>query len=280
MVKKILLVAGCCALAACAAGMDGALGRTTVDPFEEIPAVTSFNGDFSIVISWKTDEAADGYYLYRAKDDLNPQYRLVYTGPLTAYRDGFTPGNAEEAYLYRLGKRRGGRLFVDLAARGKAGLGVVSGSGRDRQEPNNTREQASPINDITLEANSWYYSSNTYDRISIYDGDWYRVAIPSHWTATVILKDLDPYVDPFTGAGSSLNHFKIEKLGIGSEDIATNTPMEIKNTSNKAGIFYFRIYPNVATFENLYFNAPPLGSGGCGKFIRYTITVSEIRQGI
>ena len=273
MVKKILLLTGCCVLAACTMGMDGTLGRTTADPFEEIPAVASFIGDFSIAISWKKDEAADEYYLYRAKDELNPRYQLVYKGPLTAYRDVFALNNVEDVYLYRLGKRRGKKEFADLITRGKAGLGVVSGSRWDDYEPNNSVEQAAHLNDVKIQANSWYYSSNAYDALSVYDGDWYYIDIPSHWTATIVLNDLDPYVDPVTGAGSSLNHFKIDKWGIGSEEIVTGLPKDIQNTTNKAGKFYIRIYPNISTFERLYSNP-------CGKFIRYTIVVSTLKQGI
>jgi len=265
-VKKALLLIGCFIPAACGMEMNGVLGRITADPFTEIPNARSFNGDFSIVISWSKDEAADEYYLYRAKDDITPVYQLVYKGPLTEYQDVFSLSQEESLYLYRLGKRRGQKLFADLVTRGQAALGVVSGSRRDVHEPNDAVEEATVLKETELYANGWYYASNTLDNVAIYDMDWYCIDIYPHWTAAIILTDLD------VPAYSTNNHFFIEILNIGSEEIVSEAKKDITNPNNYPDRLYFRIYPNFAQFENY-----TLPSGGCGKFIRYTLRVAELR---
>ena len=264
--KNALLLAGCLFLASCNPGMNEVLGRITNDPFAEIPKVQSFNGDFSTVINWTWDEAADEYYLYRAFDDLYPQYQLVYSGPLTGYQDQFTLFNENKLYLYRLGKRRGQKLFVDFDTRGKSAIGVVSGSRRDFLEPNDTMRQATLLSDTTLQANCWYYGSNTMDNNIMYDEDWYCVDIRGHWVTSIILNDLDV---PQFGV---TNHFLIEIWGLGSEKIISDVKKDITNSTNSPGRFYFRIYPNFQEFQNY-----PLPSGGCGAFIRYTLKIAETR---
>jgi hypothetical protein len=274
MVKNALLLTGCFILAACNMGMDNSLGRTPDDPFVEIPRVQSFNGNFSIVVSWSWDEAADEYYLYRAADDLNPQYTLVYSGPLTEYEDFFTLPHEDQLYLYRLGKRRGEKLFVDLSTRGKAALGVVSGSRRDFSEPNDDREHATVLDITELFANSWFYGSNTWDDLNFYDEDWYCIDIPPHWVASIILTDLDSTFD-FT----DIDHFKIETWGRGSEKIVSRFIKEIANPTNFQEWVYFRIYPDYAVFQQYHPTQLPLGSqvtGSCGKIIRYTIRVTRL----
>jgi hypothetical protein len=252
--------------------MDTILGRTTDDPRTEIPVVKSFNGDFSILISWNVDEAADEYYLYRAFDEQNPQYQLVYNGHSTGYRDVFTINHEETLYLYRLGKRRGKKHFTDLTTNGKAALGVVSGSRIDFQEPNDDRANATVLEKILLFANSWYYSSNTNDGIKIYDEDWYCIDVPSHWIASIILHDLD------APSQSTVQHFKIEIGGRGSETITSDFQMDIPNPNDSQERIYFRIYPDYETFEQNYPPPAPLPiTGGYGKFVRYTIKISDLR---
>jgi len=272
ILKNIVLLAGCFVFAACSLGMNDLLGRTTSDPFTEIPHVQSFNGDFSIVINWSRDEAADEYCLYRAADDLYPYYQLIYSGPLTMYRDVFTLPQEENLYLYRLGKRRGQKLFVDLATRGRAALGVVSSYRVDFHEPNNNRQRAVLLDDIRLTANSWYYCSNTIDGISIYNEDWYYIPIPSHWFASIILYDYEAIKN------SADNHFRIDIYGEGIDEIIHEKEKGIPNKSNYPDKIYFRIFPNYGTFVLKY--APPFGGAGYGKFITYNIWVEERRPGI
>ena len=269
MVKSryVLFLAACFTLTTCSIGMDGPLGRITGDPFSEIPNVKSFNGDFSIIINWSKDEAADKYLLYRAADDPNPHYQLIYEGTQTEYRDIFALPQEDKLYIYRLGKQRGSKLFYDEITRGKAGLGVVSGSNFDVLEDNNSIDKATLLNTTVLEANCWFYLSNTTDDVSIYDEDWYYVNVPAQWVAEILVKDHDVVT------GTELTHFKLEKWNIGSETIHSDTSFEIINYTDNARSLFFRIYPDVSIFKGEHI--PP--SGGGGKFIRYSIKVSSLR---
>ena len=270
MVKKYLLfTVVCLVLAACSLGMNDMLGRTTDDPFEEIPNVVSFNGDYSIMVSWSRDAAADEYYLYRAADNIIPQYQLIYRGPLTEYKDTFSLTQDGYPYLYRLGKRRGQRRFEDLITPGKAALGIVSVSKRDDYEPNDTLAQATHLSYNELFANSWFYTSNTTDGISIYDDDWYCVDIPARWIAVITLNDIDAL------GNTDYSHFKLEIWGRGTVEIFSNRPKEIVNPSAYAQRIYFRLYADYAAFRYNY----PMASGGSGRFIQYTIKVANFMPG-
>jgi hypothetical protein len=263
----VTVIAVCLLTAACSLGMDDVLGRTTSDPFQEIPRVRSFNGDLSIVISWSRDEAADEYILYRAKDTATePQYSEIYRGPLTEYRDyqNFSLSEAEDIYLYRLGKRRGSKLFVDISSRNKAALGVVSNNRIDFNEPNDSIESATLLDVEKLTAKSWFYSSNATDNIKIFDEDWYCIDIQGGWEASVVLSDLDR-------PAREDHHFNIEVYGGKTEEIYSGENKSIPNNTNHAGRFYFRIVPNYEQFNSLY---DPLNTGGgYGKFITYTIHI-------
>jgi hypothetical protein len=248
--------------------MNEVLGRTTDDPFAEIPRAVSFAELYTVHLSWSQDEAADEYYLYRAYDDsLAPQYGLVYQGPLTGYRDRFTLSNAGERYLYRLGKRRGSRYFIDLATPGKAALGVVGDELLDRYEPNGMVYSATHLSSVTLGANSWYYASNTTDNVHLYDEDWYSVDIPAHWTAQILLNDL---LLPDAG------RFKIALQNGNAVDITSGVEVEIKNTGNEAARFYFRIFPGWSAFSS---TSPHSPGGGYGAFAPYDIRVYALFPG-
>ena len=253
----------------CSNGMDSSLGRTVADPFQEIPRVRSFDGDRSIVISWSWDEAVDEYYLYRAKDTPDPRYEIIYQGFLIEYHDNkFSLVDENYRYLYRLGKRRGNKLFVDLTTRGRAGMGVVQVSRRDSHEPNDDPQHATVLSSIRLEANSWLYGSNNFDGITLYDEDWYRVEIPANWTARIKLAEIGTIPDAA--------HFNIEVVGSNPQEFIPREPVNIVNNNNHSAWFYFRIYPNYSTFRINYqddISDPNSPKGGYGAFISYTIEV-------
>jgi hypothetical protein len=250
-------------LAGCESGVNGTLGRTGDDPFPEIPLVSPFIEDYTIIVSWSADEAADEYYLYRAADDsVPPQYVLVYQGPLQDYRDSFIISQAGERYLYRLGKRQGEKLFVDLETPGRAGLGVVSEDNLGIYEPNNDEGGATLLSYTALPTNLYYYESNATDHITRYDEDWYCVDIPASWKAQIEIEDADP--PPY----SSLTWYTFTQQGFPSQDITTTTPVEIVNTTNGMRRYYFRISPNYSLFKGM-----TAYNGGCGKFVYYTIKV-------
>jgi hypothetical protein len=258
-------------LASCSLGMNEVLGRTTSDPYPEIPQARSFVERYTVLLNWSDDEAADEYYLYRAHDDsLAPQYELVYRGPLTGYRDRFTLSHAGEKYLYRLGKRRGNAYFADLSSPGKAALGIVGDELSDIYEPNNNEHFAVLLDSTALIANNWYYASNTVDGLSFYDEDWYCVDIPAHWTAQILLNDI------LLSGGSIIKRFKIALLNGNAEDITSGLAVEIKNTGNRKERFYFRIFPAWEVFEATTPHSP---SGGYGAFTPYDIRIQNLFPG-
>jgi hypothetical protein len=261
-------VAVCVLWGACEPGMNERLGRVSRDPFEDIPVVRSFAEEYTILVRWNEDEAADEYYLYRAADDsVAPQYTLVYCGALRNYADRFVLSQAGERYVYRLGKRRGSRLFVDLTSPGKAGLGVVSADILEATEPNNTEPQATVIKDTALPAAMYFYESNATDGLTLYDEDWYCVDIPAHWKAQIKIDDAAP--PPI----SSQTWYTFAQRGFPSQEITTTTPVEIANTTNEARRYVFRIFPNYALFRGMTAYA-----GGCGKFVYYTVRVLNLQQ--
>jgi hypothetical protein len=267
-VKNALLLAGCIILTTCSIGMDDTLGRTTDDPFAEIPNARSFNGDFSIILSWSQDEAADEYYLYRALDDYTPFYQLVYNGRHTTYRDTLTPAEENNRYLYKLSKRRGQKMFNnDLTIREKAGLGVVSPSRMDSHEPNNDIKHATVLSIIKFESNCYLYSSNSLDNIVIYDEDWYCVDIPPHWSAAIKL------IEIYNVGINTVDHFYIDVYNGGISAFDSSGIKQINNDGNTQKRFYFRILPNITNFKLEH----PSMNGGYGAFIPYTIEVSHFR---
>lgn len=269
MVKYICFLTASLLLFSCNEGMNDVLSRTPRDPYPEVPIVQSFNGDFSINIRWSDDEAVDVYHLYRAKDSVDPVYELVYSGTGTVYKDVFYLYNDGEMYLYRLGKQRGKKLFVDLATRGRAGLGVVSPSLRDFQESNDSRNTATHLNTNELYANSWLYNSNYLDEVNIFDEDWYYIIIPPNWKASVLLIDSDPI------PAQTANHFKIDIWGRGTDSIISQLEKVIDNPTDEYITVFFKIYPDFSVFQ-LYHSQG--GYGSYGAFIRYTIKISELRK--
>ena len=275
--KMLFLAAGYFILFSCNLGMYDVLGRTTRDPFPEIPNVRSFNGDRSIIISWTWDEAADEYYLWRAVNANYPlQYILVYNGPHTEYKDNFDLPDVKQLYLYRLEKRRGTKHFRDLDTPGKAGLGVVSNMDRDIYEPNDSPGQATPLTTVTLAANSWYYSSNATDGICIYDEDWYYVNIPAHCRAGILLYDFNAI------GGQNVDHFEMYILPDGRNvRLISDTEEFVENHENFEVRKYICIRPLYSTFqteENLENDDDhPQPPGTCGAFISYTIRVHSVK---
>lgn len=253
------------AFASCSSPMYETLARTTNDPFFEAPRAQSFVKDFTIVLDWSSDEAADEYLLYRSRDDIYPDYQIVYRGNALGYHDRFTVDHEGEKYLYRLAKRRGSRIFKNLEERGKAALGVVSGDLVDAFEPNDIFGKATALGYEKLYVNGYFFLSNTADNVGFYDEDWYRVEIRPKWKAQIILEDLEapPY--------STIQHFKIIKYQFGTETIATDSNFEIANPGNETILYYFRVSPDV----DVYRNEAGMLSGGFGKFVRYTIRVAS-----
>lgn len=274
-IKMVILAALWCGAAGCSMGMDDTLSRTRSDPYMEIPAVRSFNGDRSIMISWNYDEAADEYYLWKAVNDHYPlRYTLVYSGPSVQHRETFDLSNVDQMYLYRLGKRRGSRTFVDLSTPGRAGLGIVSGKGRDQYEPNDTPAQARYLDTRNLYANSWYYHSNTTDGLGVYDEDWYYVDIPAHCRVGILLYDFDA-ID-----GEAVDHFELYILPNRSAKLVSNAETFIENYEHHEVRAYFcvtPIYVNFQRYHDLEEQSPhPQPAGTFGAFISYTIRMNSL----
>jgi hypothetical protein len=257
-------------LSSCSMGMFESLARTDRDPDFVIPAVHSFAEENAIIVEWPEDEAADEYFLYRAQDSLSPVYTLVYRGKLLKYHDRFFLVNQGERYLYRLGKRRGGKMFGDLESPGKAALGVVSGDLKDVYEPNDVSSGATFLNSTVLHVNSYLYGSNYIDGIGFYDEDWYCVDILPHWAAEIKLEDL--HIGGVTGSGQ---HFTIGVLNEGTETIYHAMEAEIKNEEDTARRLYFRISPDNYTFFIEHPDSSGGGIYGYGAFVPYTIRIAD-----
>jgi hypothetical protein len=213
------------------------------------------------MISWGEDEAADEYQLYRAKDDIDPVYNLIYKGTQTTYQDNFSIAEEGSRYLYRLSKRRGKALFEDMSTRGKTAMGIVHGNRQDAHEPNGSMGQATVLGTTKLEANIWLYGSNTEDNIIISDEDWYCIEIPANWKAGIKLVELA------TGGGG---HFYMEVLGSYTKALISNNTEQLVNNDNQTRWYYFRIYPNFLVFR---LESQNLLTGGYGAFIPYTLEI-------
>jgi hypothetical protein len=219
-------------------GMYESLNRPSRDPYPEIPNVQSFREENTIIVSWSFDDAADEYYLFRAHDDTSvdpADYELVYTSTFNVYNDVFPLGHDGEKYLYRLGKKRGTKLFYDLASHGEAALGVVSGDLVDLYEPNADYRHATVLSNVKLNCNSYYFTSNPTDNIKLYDEDWYCVDIPSHWMASVEIFDVT------IPAYLPKSHFKIVLMNQGTKDVVSLYATDIYNETTEQKRFYFRM---------------------------------------
>jgi hypothetical protein len=255
----------------CSAGMFETLNRTSRDPFFEIPSVFSLEERYVIHVTWKEDEAADEYLLYRAKDDLNPVYTLIYRGNEVGYRDVFSIGNSLEKYLYRLMKRRGNSVFGDLTTRGKAALGFVSEVEKDTYEPNDILADAIPLSYTVLDINSHYFESNAYDGIAIYDQDWFYVDIPAKCNANVLV------IDNIAPLNAQNEHFDIVLEEKVLDNYHAGISFEIANKLNIPKRYYFMVKPKVSVFR-IDSNSIDPTTGGCGQFVPYSIKVVSIES--
>jgi hypothetical protein len=246
------------------------LNRTPRDPFEEIPVVRFLEERYTIQVTWSFDEAADEYLLYRAQDDLNPDYHLIYQGYSREYSDCFTINHAKEKYLYRLLKRRGGRIFGDLTTRGKAALGYVSENPKDVFEPNETKVSATLLTFGFFDVNSHYFESNTLDHLTIYDQDWYSVDIPAKCLANILLIDI---VAPRSHPANE--HFEIVFEESVFDTFVAGTQFPIRNELNIAKRCYFMVKPKVSIFRIDGYSYDTV-TGGCGQFVPYKIRINTI----
>jgi hypothetical protein len=261
-------------LASCNLGMNESLSRTTRNPFGEVPRARSFREDKAIVLNWTPDEAADEYYLYCAADDsITPHYVLIYNGPHREYRDTFSLSQEGEKYLYRLGKRRGEKYFVDLASPGKAALGVVSTHHIDIFEPNDDAKQAVQLRDKLLSANSYYFSSNSNDNIYFYDEDWYYVEVPPRWTAQIRVVDL--LLTLGGGGDPAIRRFKMIPLNGYEQDVVSDSAFTLSNDANQVRKLYFRLVPNWAAIQ---LGSIDVSTGSYGEFLPYTIELEALLQ--
>ncbi|MDR1390296.1 MAG: hypothetical protein LBJ31_10030 [Treponema sp.] len=268
--QSLILAAGITvALITCSSPMYETLARTTRDPFFTVPSVQSFTEDYAIVVSWPYDEAADEYILYRTRDDLYPVYSVVYRGLALEYHDRFSIDHADERYLYRLSKRRGGKIFGDLGTLGKTALGVVTGERLDAYEPNDAPGSAVELKHLAFEASSFFYGSNYLDAVSFHDDDWYYVKIPPHWMAQIVVhdKEVTDGVD---------SHFQVVKLNVGTETVRSKNPFNLNNHSDEWVDYYFRLTPNL---DRYILDAGSIMSG-YGRYVRYSITLNNLQPEI
>lgn len=243
-------------LGACNAGVYESLSRDAGDPVAESPELNSFKESNTVIVSWEADECADEYILERAEDNMVPQYRKVYSGRDLCYYDRNLPD--EQRYLYRLKKRRGGKLFGPYEER----LGVSSLVTEDEFEPNNRKEEAIALSTNPLIMNLYYYQS--YGGLKTYDEDWYSVEIPPQRRLDIVIEDADIEND------QAPTHFRLYEENRDSKEVLQLRGIYLENTEHRVKRVYFKIYPH----ETFFVSSMPEGAGG--RLVRYKISVGQV----
>jgi hypothetical protein len=222
----------------CKDGITNYLNRPLGDPVAAKPKVDSFSKEGSIRVSWDSDYRADEFILERAADVLPYVFEKKYGGSALSYQDSDLGAN-EARYLYRLSKRRGDKVFSTEESRDLWALGVRVPVANDPYEPNDTEEKATGLDNEIL-ANSFFYESTTGDQIQ--DVDWYKVKIPAHKTAGIILSDPHP-------PSPSGTHFCYQipedgQKGSAIQQVGNMVEFQIINTTNAEKEYLFRIFPD------------------------------------
>ncbi|MDA3940458.1 MAG: hypothetical protein PF693_14305 [Spirochaetia bacterium] len=239
----------------CSEGFLSDMLRVITDPVVEEPTVFSFEKEETIEISWNTDPGVDKYILYRAEDTLIPIYEILYQGRELSLTD--TEVTSEHRYLYKLGKLRGTMLFGPS----EPILGVGSNVIQDNLERNNIKENATTLV-WDLDANLYYYRSNTGEEIEDYD--WYLISVPPRRKAMIVVTQ-----DGLgTGDDSWMNYY-LE--GHVTEPIVNSNAIPVDNYSYTERTFFFLISPNTSEF----IGDPTLGGGG---LINYRVSLQSIQS--
>ena len=238
----------------CAEGLLDQMLRLDRDPEVRAPEVISFEEENLIGVRWKHDPAADSYILHRSLDGAVFNWERIYRGRALGYEDTDVPHGQRR--FYRLSVSRGSKVFGPSAEV----MGVGSNIRRDDHEPNDTREQATPLG-ADLSSTLWFFTANNGREIS--DTDWYRVRVPPRRQANIIVTDRvntarDKYILQYQD-GSNVN------------EVVSGSAFALPNRDYREAEIMVRITPNPQTF---YDN---LGLAG-GKTITYDISLHSITE--
>ncbi len=244
----------CVGLTGCGDGFLAAMGRIGADPAAVAPRVASFGTEYAISVSWDADPAAEEYILERATDALSPSWSVVYTGAGTSFDD--TERTDQVRYLYRLTLTRGSRVFGPS----DAVVGVGSAACKDSLEPNDSQDEATPL-EYDRTANLYYYRS--YAGETVEDTDWYSVSVPPRRIANVVVTQKG------LSGGSVSTFMYLYVKGSSPVTVMNNVAIPITNTSYETQEFLIRITPNPDQFI-----ADPTLAGG--SFIDYTVSLVSI----
>lgn len=240
----------------CSDGLFNELNRPSADPEISEPTVISFREESTITVLWDDDLLADEYILYRAHDGIVLNFQEIYRGVACEYSD--KSGIDDYIYHYSLAKVRGLKEF-ELSP---ANVGVVSVTTDDFYEDNDSKEQATILNQgILITANLYGYQDSFGNYLT--DEDWYRITVPAGCTANVIVRQLYPLA-----SDGAENHFKSYQEGQPAVPVIDGRDINIINGSNSDENYHLEIFPN----PTKYFSNPDPG----GTIVSYQIFIDRV----
>ncbi len=258
--KNALRIAAVCltliGLSCCGAGLLDEMDRVTADPTISAPKAVSFVTENQIGLSWDSDKAADLYVLERANDAPNPAYKEVYRGTAVSFTDADVADQSR--FLYRLNKVKGEKAFGPSGAV----MGIGSATCGDVHEPNDTWDQATPIDYHGCFSNLFYYRS--YSGLEVQDADWYSVIVPPAKNANIVVTQITPGI-----TGQTATYMYRYLKGTPPEQIINSLMFQIPNPNQHPETFIFKIFPEPPAF----FNDPTLAGG---TVIYYKIWLESI----
>lgn len=219
--------------------------------------VDSFGSLGSIHISWKLDEAADYYLLYRKEDSSLGGFQCLYKGNGIEYADNDIESG--KRYIYRLDKVRGNKIFESV----NYGYGYASDCILDSFENNNNEKRATFL-ESDLECNLYYifFKTNNYQLL---DEDWFYIVIPPNRTACILISQ-ENLKDTSLGATTDLCLQINEHQSV---SVLHNTEYTIQNSSNEIVKKYFKIFPDTTNLSK---------PDGSSTMLNYKVSLTKIAK--
>jgi len=214
--------------------------RTRPMPFVDTPVVTSFRVNGSILINWKYDQGADTYIVMRSFDKP-PTFSIgsfspVYEGATLQFID--TAVEDEGRYVYKLYKRRNGIMYPSSdQLYDRIALGVSVRIQEDNHEPNNIEIQATLL-ESSIQANIHCFGFSLQDNV-LEDIDWYKVSVPAHKTAHIVVEYNDEIND---------RYLLVTDPVMGTYSVTHGVPFQIKNDAAIQKYVTFAIRPDKTRF--------------------------------
>lgn len=255
MKKIILLVIPFLCCSCMNSEFERILFRTNEDPFYDSPKAESVKLENTIFLTWQEDECADCYYLMKSTDSVRLNFECIYSGSGTSFTD--TDNRINQCYVYRLDKKRGGKLFI-----GKTfSYGYGSSCRQDEYENNDTQETSTYLEYDHI-CNLPCVQYITEGKLH-FDVDWFYVTVPPKRTAAIVVsqKGLE---NATTGANTAL---MFQLAGSSQSAVKQKSAITISNPSNVTRNFYFKIFPDTTALFS--------PSENCAV-IEYTVSLNQI----